>query len=92
MDRERAEAIIIEEVTRAFALQGDAGHAVTPETSIYGPTSDLDSLGFISAVLGVEDALRHEGIALNLNPDGSFDPAVRYATVATMTDYIVSAV
>lgn len=85
------EALVIAAVKRAFQLQGDGSVDVTPSTVVYGPDSDLDSLGFISAILEVEDGLRAKGVTLNLNPDGTFDPAERYATVATFAAYLENA-
>lgn len=90
MTPERAQDIVVAAVKDGFKYQGDAGKEVTPETEVYGPNSDLDSLGFISAILGVEDALRAEKITMSLNPDGSFDPVERYATVATFAAYVAA--
>jgi acyl carrier protein len=91
MTAEQIETIVLAQVREAFRLQGEAGKEVTLETPIYGPTSDLDSLGFIAAIIGVEDELHRGGVEVSLAPDGTFDPAERYATVAAMRDFLAGA-
>ena len=90
MTPERAQEIVIAAVKDGFKYQGDAGKEVTPQTPVYGPDSDLDSLGFTSATIEVEDVLRAMKINMSLMPDGSFDPVERYATVATFAAYVAA--
>jgi acyl carrier protein len=90
MTPEHAEQIVRAAVAEGFAIQGITNVAVTTDTVIYGPTSELDSLGYISTTIAIEDALYEEGLTVHLDGD-DFDPAERYATVATMRDYLVSA-
>jgi hypothetical protein len=88
LTQEHAEEIVIAAVKEAFRVQGKPDAIVDAETPIYGPTSDLDSLGFISACLNIEDALRAEGVEIYLAPDDTFDPAYRYSTVAAMRSFL----
>jgi hypothetical protein len=83
-----AQQIVIDALTKAFELQGEAV-TVVPSTEIYGPTSKLDSLGFIAFALNVEDAMRELGEDVRLELDDTFDPAIRYATVATVRDWLL---
>ena len=83
MTPERAQQIVEDAVRSAFAMQGTPDE-VTEDTPIYGPTSSLDSLGFIFTLQSIEDDMEAEGVAVTLEVDGS----EHYATVATMRDYL----
>lgn len=90
LTQDQAEKIVTEAVLAAFVIQGRADIGVTSDTPVYGPTSELDSLGFIATFLAVEDALMAGGINASLAPDDTFDPEVRYANVAAMAQYLTT--
>jgi hypothetical protein len=58
-----------------------------PETPLYGPEADVDSLGLVTILAQVEMRLAEHGHNVNLADDGAVEE-VPWRTVTTLREYI----
>lgn len=91
--RAKVEAIIIQLLTDHMTGQGASIDRLDSTTALFGREGCLDSLGLVSLVVGVEQALQDE---LNLTVSLADEKALSqrhspYRTVETLADYAVSA-
>ncbi|MGE0815315.1 MAG: hypothetical protein AB7O28_13460 [Vicinamibacterales bacterium] len=68
MTRERIEQVVLGALTNAnLAREASKQLAVAADAPIFAPGSPLDSLGLVALLVDIEDALRDEGIEVELS-------------------------
>lgn len=87
MDYEDAMSIV------TYALRQQHGWEeaeLPPDTPIFAPHSELDSLDLVSVLIEVEGQVREEtGQEISLTMAGGGKPKEHYATIASMAEYVV---
>lgn len=79
----------IDEVNRQ--LPGGSALAKSPLTVLIGEGGSLDSLGLITLLVGIEDALQSRGIQLAvLDEDALAEAGGPYRTVGSLRDWMVA--
>lgn len=70
MDASRIQQIVIEALAAANQTRrADDQLAVGPEAPLFGPNSRLDSMGLVTLLIDVEEALAAEGVAVTLSDE-----------------------
>lgn len=92
--RARVEGIIIQLLGDQITSQGATTDRLDSTTALFGRDGCLDSLGLVSLVVGLEQALQDE---LNLNVSLADEKALSqrqspYRTVGSLAAYAVSAI
>ena len=68
MTRERIEQVILGALSNANLAREPATQLqVAPDAPVFAPGSPLDSLGLVALLVDIEDALRDEGIEVELS-------------------------
>ena len=64
---------------------------ITPETSLFGKNSELDSLSLVSLIVDVEETIsKASGRQISLTDDRALEQSVSpFTTVRTLTEYIL---
>jgi hypothetical protein len=64
---------------------------VSPDATIFGPGSSLDSLGLVALLIELEDLLRDKGVDLTLSDDRAMSQrSSPFRDVPALTSYILS--
>jgi D-alanine--poly(phosphoribitol) ligase subunit 2 len=82
--------IVIRQATQTVLDQGaDAPAAVTRDTSLFGPTGLLDSVGLVSLVLAVEQEISDLlGVSVSLADEKALSQRHSpFRTIGTLVDY-----
>lgn len=67
--------------------------AVTPDAAVFGPGSPLDSLGLVSLLMDIEEALSDRGLAVTLSDARAMSQkASPFRNVRSLSAYIADAV
>ena len=91
MNRDEIMAAVYEAIARANELRDPGAQiALDPATALFGAGGALDSLGLVSLVLDVEDAVNGAtGRAVTLSDDRAMSQARSpFRTVSSFVDYI----
>jgi acyl carrier protein len=63
---------------------------VATDTEIFGPAGHVDSMGLVSLLLDIEDALLEKDIEISLNDERAMSAKNSpFRSVASLTDYIM---
>ena len=89
----RIEGIIVQVLRELLASQGTAVEQVDGTTALFGREGCLDSLGLVSLVVGVEQALQDElNVAVSLADEKALSQRQSpYRTVGSLAAYAASA-
>jgi acyl carrier protein len=70
MQASRIQQIVLEALAAAnHTRRPDDQLAVGPEAPLFGPNSRLDSMGLVTLLIDVEEALAAEGVAVTLSDE-----------------------
>ena len=75
-----------------LSLSDDNKISKTPETTLYGDTHALDSLGLVNLIVGTEQIIQDElGISITIvNERALSEKHSPFRTVDTLSDYILT--
>jgi hypothetical protein len=76
------------EITRAAVQRVSLARTVRPETQVYGPVAEMDSLDMVGAVVDIEGKLAERGINVTL----SVGDLAGTVTVADFAQYVLDLV
>jgi acyl carrier protein len=66
--RDRIEQVVLTALANAnMAREASKQLAVAPDAAVFSPGSPLDSLGLVALLVDIEDALRDEGVEVELS-------------------------
>jgi 2-phospho-L-lactate transferase/gluconeogenesis factor (CofD/UPF0052 family) len=66
--RDRIEQVVLAALTNAnMARDASKQLTVAPDAAVFAPGSPLDSLGLVALLVDIEDALRDEGVEVELS-------------------------
>jgi acyl carrier protein len=90
--RGRIETIVLDAVRLAnMARPPHSQLPASPDAPLFGRGSPLDSLGLVALVIDVEDALRDEGLNIDLSDARAMsETRSPFRTVQSLVDYIMS--
>lgn len=75
------------------AREADDQLEVAPGAPIYGPGSPLDSLGLVSVILEVEEALRQRGVTVSLSDERAISQRRSpFRDVPSLTEFIEASI
>jgi len=92
--KDRIQAIVLEAL-RVTNLSRDPGAPleVSPAARIFGRGSPLDSMGLVTLLLDLEEALRSDGLAVTLTDDRAMSQTRSpFRSVPSLVDYITDLV
>jgi len=91
LSREEVEQLLLDCCTQLNQMRAEGERLeISPTATLFGEGSPLDSLGLVTLIFDVEEALSSKGVEVNLSDARAMSRARSpYRSVASMTDLIL---